>query len=83
MIIQAKLPVLENALLLRITFQVLQLPSFTSDCFPNELGYFPQVRAGVDALEWKILLFLSFQIFQRVNPGSSSQMWARIGIFKG
>lgn len=37
-----------------------------------------QVRASVEALEWKIRLFLSFQICQRVKPGRSCQMYARI-----
>jgi hypothetical protein len=36
---------------------------------------FSQVVSGVEALEWKIRLFHSFHIFQRMNPSRSFQMW--------
>jgi len=41
-----------------------------------------QVRAGGEALEWNILLFLSFQIFHRENPERIFQIRARIGFLK-
>jgi hypothetical protein len=41
-----------------------------------------QVVKGGDGLELKILLFLSFQIAQRMNPGSSCHMRWRIGLWK-
>jgi len=41
-----------------------------------------QRRVGGEGWEWKILLFLSFHIFQTMKPGKSCHVLFKIGILK-
>jgi hypothetical protein len=62
----------------RIVLEVFLGPVLDSDHFPDQvLDPFPSGERG-EGVEWKFLLFLSFQIFQTVKTGISFLMRSNI-----